>query len=132
MFRRLVPMSLVLAAAAAAVPTVASAAPSRDRLVLSVTAANGTRTMATLRCNPVGGTHPVAASACAAIASARGDLARLPADEGFCTMQYAPVTAAAVGQWAGKPVRFRQRFGNACELSLRTGAVFALHRSTVS
>lgn len=125
MTRRFVPIGLAVAAAVAVPATAHADGPAANRLILAVSTAEGTRSVATLRCGPAGGTHPAAAKACAAIARARGDLTRLPARAGFCTMQYAPVTATAAGRWAGQRVWYRRTFGNACELALTTGPVFA-------
>ena len=39
-------------------------------------------------------------------------------------MIYQPVDAAITGNWRGRPVEWRHRFGNACEMRRATGAVF--------
>jgi hypothetical protein len=101
-----------------------SATRAQSVLTLTVRAADG-RSSVTLRCAPIGGTHPQSRAACAAVAQAKGDLTALPAQEGvMCTMIYAPVTATARGTWHGKPVRYQHTFGNACTMHAATGAVF--------
>ncbi|WP_225095625.1 SSI family serine proteinase inhibitor [Streptomyces sp. CoH27] len=100
----------------------------RNWLSLIVTRGDApTRTTrgALLLCDPPQG-HPRAAEACTELAAADGDIARIPADNVFCPMIYAPVTAYARGQWNGRPVDFRQTYPNACVMNARTGAVFAL------
>jgi hypothetical protein len=39
-------------------------------------------------------------------------------------MLYQPATAAAVGTWRGKLVRYRKTFSNRCVLTGDTGTVF--------
>lgn len=79
---------------------------------------------ALLTCNPSGGTHPRAAQACADLATAQGDFAKLPKKPEFCPMIYAPVTATASGTYEGKRIDFRQEFDNRCLLARVTGHVF--------
>ncbi|MEU3255492.1 SSI family serine proteinase inhibitor [Streptomyces sp. NPDC006997] len=78
-----------------------------------------------LLCDPPQG-HARAAEACGQLAAVDGDIDRIPARDDYCTMVYAPVTAHARGRWHGRPVEYRGTFANPCELSARTGAVFAL------
>ncbi|MEU4033930.1 SSI family serine proteinase inhibitor [Streptomyces collinus] len=81
---------------------------------------------ALLLCDPPLG-HPHAARACAQLAAAGGDIARIPYAHGvFCPMIYAPVTAGARGRWHGRPVAFRETYSSKCVMRARTGAVFAL------
>lgn len=127
MIRPLLPIGLAAAAAVIAVPAaVQAAAPTVNRLALTVTTAEGVTSTVTLRCRPTGGTHPSAAQACAALARVRGDLAKLPTRSGMCTMQFEPVTAKAAGRWAGRRVTFDRTFGNACQLTLQTSGVFVV------
>jgi hypothetical protein len=70
------------------------------------------------------GRHPNAAEACAAIDAAGGDFDALPAKDGICTKQYAPVTVSATGLHRGRPVSWHKTYGNACEMGYSTGAVF--------
>ncbi len=87
----------------------------------------GTDTRGTLLlCDPPQG-HPHAAQACAELAVAEGDIGRIPATPGaLCPMIYAPVTAAARGEWNGRPVSYTHTFANSCVMGAATGAVFAL------
>ncbi|MEV5797632.1 SSI family serine proteinase inhibitor [Streptomyces collinus] len=102
-----------------------------SRLHLTVTrglTAAGLARGALLLCDPPLG-HPHAAQACAQLAAAGGDIARIPYAHGvFCPMIYAPVTARARGRWHGRPVAFRETYSSVCVLRARTGAVFALDR----
>jgi hypothetical protein len=95
-------------------------------LTLTTGDAHSSHTRGTLlMCDPPQG-HARAAEACAALAAVGGALDRLPQRDAICPMIYAPVSARASGQWNGRPVEYRQEFGNACELAARTGSVFAL------
>ncbi|WP_405883361.1 subtilase-type protease inhibitor [Streptomyces sp. NBC_01136] len=79
-----------------------------------------------LRCDPPQG-HPHAAEACAELAAADGDISRIPPKpDVLCAMIYAPVTASARGQWAGRQVEYTHTFSNFCVLGAETGSVFAL------
>ncbi|MCE7004613.1 subtilase-type protease inhibitor [Kibdelosporangium philippinense] len=79
----------------------------------------------TLTCDPPGGNHPYPEAACFDIATAEGDLARLPGEPGkVCSGVYKPVTVTALGDWWGVPVRFQESYGNACKLRAGTGLVF--------
>lgn len=78
-----------------------------------------------LHCSPrPRGPHPDAEGACAALATARGDLDRLRGDEHPCTKRFDPVTARAVGEWHGLRVDWRGTYPNACVLDTETGPVF--------
>jgi hypothetical protein len=79
-----------------------------------------------LLCDPPHG-HSRAADACAELAAADGDIHAIPPrKDAICSLVYAPVTAHATGRWNGRPVAYTQDFSNACVMSARTGAVFAL------
>ncbi|MFF7970990.1 SSI family serine proteinase inhibitor [Streptomyces sp. NPDC007905] len=79
-----------------------------------------------LLCDPPLG-HPHAAEACAQLAAAGGDIARIPHDTHvFCPMIYAPVTVHARGRWNGRLVVYRQTYSSKCVMRTRTGSVFAL------
>ncbi|WP_333775502.1 SSI family serine proteinase inhibitor [Streptomyces sp. IBSBF 3136] len=91
-------------------------------------AAAGPAQSALLLCDPPLG-HPHAVRACAQLAAAHGDIARIPYAQGvFCPMIYAPVTARAQGRWHGRPVAFRETYSSKCVMRARTGEVFALDR----
>ena len=79
-----------------------------------------------LLCDPPQG-HAHAAEACEELRAADGRVDRIPprADV-LCPMIYAPVTAAARGEWNGRPADYRHTFANSCLLGAETGAVFQL------
>ncbi|MFC5908827.1 SSI family serine proteinase inhibitor [Streptacidiphilus monticola] len=76
----------------------------------------------TLTCDPVGGTHPDPARACADLEASKGTL-ELPSDQA-CILLYSPVVATATGTWHGRAVNWKRRFGNDCELRVRTRSLF--------
>ncbi|WP_232247428.1 SSI family serine proteinase inhibitor [Kitasatospora azatica] len=113
------------------VPTPAQAEPVVSDSLLNLTVVDtGTGTplgRADLLCHPAAGTHPEARAACAALDTADGELDRLAGTPGvLCYQLYAPVTATAVGSWAGRPVRWEKTFGNICELHTKTGPAFRI------
>jgi hypothetical protein len=78
-----------------------------------------------LRCDPPRGNHPHREAACHDVDAAEGDLDRLPGVPGkVCSGVYKPVTATALGEWRGIPVRFHRSYRNACTLTASTGLVF--------
>jgi hypothetical protein len=118
--KRLAACGLALLTALALTPGAASAERYADRYVLTVTdEGTGQRSVTTLACGPAGGTHPAAEAACAVIAAA-GSIEAVPPAEGFCTMEYRPVTATAYGH-----EHFEQTFGNPCILRMAKGEVFS-------
>jgi hypothetical protein len=127
MIRKHAPTAVALTAAAltaSAVATGPALAATTTKLTLSVTAEAGHASAVILRCQPAGGGHPSAAKACAALTAAGGKFASLKPTAVMCTLQFAPVTAAATGTWKGKKVTWSRSFGNACELTRATGVVF--------
>ncbi|MFC9733960.1 SSI family serine proteinase inhibitor [Streptomyces roseolus] len=77
----------------------------------------------TLQCDPAGGDHPRADAACADLDASQG---RVDRESGTaCILLYDPVEVRAEGLWRGRPVSFARQYGNSCELSARTGAIFA-------
>jgi hypothetical protein len=80
---------------------------------------------ALLRCDPPRW-HARATEACAELGAAGGDIGRIPAENVFCPMIYAPVTTRALGRWNGRAVDFRETYTSACVMRARTGHVFAL------
>ncbi|POX51829.1 serine protease [Streptomyces sp. Ru71] len=111
----------------AAAPGTALATRHGDWLRLTVTRGDaGDALRALLRCDPPRG-HTRAAEACAQLASVDGDIGALPTEkDAICPLIYAPVTAEARGRWHGRPVAYRETFANRCEMTARTGAVFAV------
>ncbi|MEN1888698.1 SSI family serine proteinase inhibitor [Streptomyces mirabilis] len=78
-----------------------------------------------LRCDPPQG-HARAAEACAELATAGGDISRIPPrPDTICSMIYGPVTASARGEWEGRQVTYSHTFSNSCVMGAGTGAVFA-------
>jgi hypothetical protein len=108
-----------------AVSGVASACPDTT-LTLTVTTQDGDAESVKLTCEPPGGTHPNAKSACREILIAHGNFESLPGDQevAACTLEYSPVVAVAEGMWRGAPVSWEHEYGNACSLHRETGAVF--------
>jgi hypothetical protein len=110
------------------VPATASDPLTGDWLYLTVTQSGEKATAARstlLQCDPPHG-HARADQACAELGKAAGDIRAIPVKDGYCPMNYAPVTARARGEWRGQPVDYRQTFANACVMAARTGSVFAL------
>ncbi|MEV8504657.1 SSI family serine proteinase inhibitor [Actinoplanes sp. NPDC051475] len=109
-----------------AAPAAAATAPPASTLALMVQGPAGHQPRVTLlSCRPPAGDHPRSADACATVASVDGDLAALDVEpDGFCTREYMPVTATAVGFWEGRPVRYSETFPNHCEMLRETGALF--------
>lgn len=133
------PLAAVLAATAAAVllpltaAATATAAAERPlpepfdatHLRLTTQPVGGDRAMGGftyLNCDPVGGTHPAAESACTDLTKADGRFENLTKKQGACTMQYEPVELRATGTWRGKPVDYvSEVFPNPCAADLATG-----------
>lgn len=124
-----------LAAAALTTATVttapvASATPT-GLTALVLTVANGEAgapidRIGTLACNPVGGSHPTAASACAALSFVNNEPQMLDADsELACARIYRPVTVSMLGLVSGRMIAYQHTFGNACELRGAMGSLFA-------
>ncbi len=92
--------------------TAASAHPAKVSLVIQVAGKPGAKPHRwTLRCDPVGGTHPNPAAACHALLHAKRPFAPLP-DHVMCPMIVAgSKTATISGTWFGKHVdsHFNQR-----------------------
>jgi hypothetical protein len=79
-----------------------------------------------LLCDPPQG-HSHAVEACAELATAGGDISRIPPKpDTICSMIYGPVTAVARGEWEGRQVTYSHTFSNSCVMGAETGAVFAL------
>lgn len=122
----------LLAAAALLVATPAPAMPrpaaAGNWLYLTV-AKGDTRTReihgSLLMCDPPRG-HARAATACAELTAAQGDVGRIPPQHMYCPMIYAPVSVSARGEWKRRRIDYGHTFANSCEVAARTGAVFAL------
>ncbi|WP_165966599.1 SSI family serine proteinase inhibitor [Actinomadura sp. 7K507] len=77
----------------------------------------------TLWCGPDGGTLRSAPQACEQLESADGEVARIPAREGPCTLEYAPVRVSADGTWRGEPRHFARTYPNRCAAMRDTGGI---------
>ena len=70
----------------------------------------------TLRCNPVGGTLPHRADACAKLANLRAPFAGVPKNIA-CTQQYGgPQEALVIGRFRGQSVRARFSRKDGCQI----------------
>ena len=110
---------------AAAVPAAAAPVP-REPLgayLLMVVPDDGPITASTLWCDPEGGTHLDASRACDQLISASGEIARIPARTGPCTLEYAPVRVRADGTWRGLPRHFARTYPNKCAAVRDTGGI---------
>ncbi|WP_063765686.1 SSI family serine proteinase inhibitor [Herbidospora cretacea] len=115
--------ALVAASLFAAHPALADT-PS-GALTLSRSVDGRGHTVATLFCDPDGGTHTTPKQACDLLRSIGGDLGKLVHNPGvICTKEYLPHRVTAFGTWEGKPVRYTRTFGNRCEMIAVTGALF--------
>lgn len=90
-----------------------------DLTVVVDATGEGATTTYTLTCEPIGGDHPDAEAACAAIAAAGGVAAFEPTPMGFaCTEQWGgPQTATVTGTVAGETVTAEFSRANGCEIS---------------
>ncbi|MGB3437968.1 MAG: SSI family serine proteinase inhibitor [Actinophytocola sp.] len=103
-----------------------TSASARTSLTLAVQGPGKVIEIVKLKCDPAGGTHPNAWSACAELRMARGNFNRLANQQEpvACTMEYLPVVAKAIGRWHGKRVAWTHRFSNPCALHAATATVF--------
>ncbi|MCO5993031.1 SSI family serine proteinase inhibitor [Actinoallomurus rhizosphaericola] len=116
----------------AAAPAAPSADPASGQaaaptlLTLRSAMGSGTPRTVTLQCDPVGGTHPKAAQACADLDKAGNDLTIAPDRKNprACFMIYSPVTVSAEGQWRGRPVKLTGQYPNTCVLRDKTASIF--------
>jgi len=89
-------------------------------LTIKYTPSNGVApTTWSLTCDPVGGTHPNAKAACAALAAqqkaGKDPFAAVPKGQ-MCTMIFAgPQVSTVTGTWQGKPVNTTFDRKNGCE-----------------
>lgn len=116
------------AAVLAGMAAVASAAPAQadgpaGSYLLRVAPESGPTSVRSLYCDPDGGTLKAASRACDQLEAADGEIGRVPAREGVCTMQYAPVRVSAYGTWHGGPRRFERTFSNRCVAVRDTGGI---------
>jgi hypothetical protein len=91
--------------------------------LLTVTPQDGPGTTRSLWCDPDGGTHSAPSEACDQLEAAGGDVGRVPARPGPCTLQYAPVRVTADGTWHGRPRHFAKTYPNRCAAVRDTGGI---------
>jgi hypothetical protein len=72
---------------------------------------------AILACDPVGGTHPRAARACAVLAEFPDALQSVPRDVACTEIYGGPETAAVTGTLDGRSIRARFNRTNGCEIA---------------
>ncbi|MEV5705215.1 SSI family serine proteinase inhibitor [Actinoallomurus sp. NPDC052274] len=103
-----------------------AAAQGPTRLTLRTAVGSAAPRTVTLQCDPVGGTHPKAAQACADLDKARGDLTVAPDEKNprACFMIYSPVMVSAEGQRHGERVKVSERYPNTCVLRAKTASIF--------
>lgn len=123
-------LAVLSAAACTFVLATAPASASDTSLILSkqgpgVDSLVGLPKLATLTCGPAGGTHPNHDDACAVLEQAVGDFNKIKPLDRFCTLNYAPVNAAAHGTWRGRQVDWKATFPNDCAAAAQTDMVFA-------
>ncbi|WP_205323662.1 SSI family serine proteinase inhibitor [Glycomyces sp. YM15] len=75
----------------------------------------------TLDCPPELSEHPNADTVCSQLDEADGHVGDIPAADGMCTKEYAPVRVLVFGHWQGQPRAFTETYGNQCEAVLATG-----------
>jgi len=116
----------VLAAVALSFVATGSASASTDSfLALTIASPEGPATTVELTCDPAGGSHPDATTACAELLAVAGNFDELAGEQTTaCTMEYRPVIVNADGRWHGRPVYWGHRFSNACTMTSATGTVF--------
>ncbi|GAB1690963.1 SSI family serine proteinase inhibitor [Krasilnikovia sp. M28-CT-15] len=120
-------LSVTAAGLAVAAPAQARPATSHSAtaFVLAVVPEYGGATrLATLRCEPAGGTHPDPIAACYQLRTAGGDFDAVEGIRGACTMEYRPVTAMSLGYWRGTPTSYRETFSNQCVMEHATSGIF--------
>jgi hypothetical protein len=119
---RLLALIAMLAAVGCGTGAGAPAAGSTGATELKITYWPQGRTAATakkwtLRCNPAGGTHPRAASACRKLGAMTNPFAPIPKDA-VCTEQYGgPQVALISGTFRGRAVWTQLALRNGCEIA---------------
>lgn len=126
---RLIRTLLLAVLFVATAPAMANAAPAGSFLTLTIHSKNGAAAprSVVLNCDPDSGTHPRAKEACNSLRTAHGDFTSLSQNHANspCPLVLRPVIVKADGTWRGKPVRFRQEFGNECEAAAKLGPAYS-------
>jgi hypothetical protein len=129
MLKQFVSAAAVVAAAALAASVAAQPAQAvradapHSHFMISVTSqrVGGGSTAITLDCPPELSEHPNADTVCGQLETAAGFIEEIPAMDGMCTKEYAPVRVVAFGHWHGKGRAFVETYSNRCEAVLATG-----------
>ncbi|MFB4308858.1 SSI family serine proteinase inhibitor [Actinomadura sp. GTD37] len=116
------------AAVLAGMAAIAQAAPAQaagpaGSYRLTVAPDHGPSTVRSLFCDPDGGTLDAASRACDQLRSVDGEVGRIPARTGACTLEYAPVRVGAHGRWHGAPRHFERTYPNRCAAARDTGGI---------
>lgn len=99
-------------------PTASPAAVQAELTVTLDESGSGTVRTMTLTCEPVGGDHPDAAAACAALAAAGAEAFDPTPQDAACTQQYGgPQVATVEGTVAGAPVSAQFSRTDGCEIA---------------
>jgi hypothetical protein len=117
-FEPITACALTLACLAAPVQPVASS------LLLSLHETAGRVAVASLSCEPAGGSHPKKEAACETLRSVGGDFGRITSRPQNCTMIYQPVDVTASGTWRGKPVKFAATYASRCSADAGSRGIF--------
>jgi hypothetical protein len=122
--RKMVVIVLGVASLLVAVaPAVGGTTDSAGVYQLAIVPEEGAAHRVSLYCDPDGGDHVNASDACDQMRSVNGDVARLRAQQGACTLQYAPVRVSAEGTWHGEPRHYTKTYSNRCKAIRGTGGV---------
>lgn len=116
------------AAVLAGMAAVTSAAPAQaaepaGAYLLTVAPREGPASTWSLSCDPDGGTHGAASQACDQLESVDGEVGRIPALHGPCTLEHAPVRVTADGSWRGGTRHFARTYPNRCAAVRDTGGI---------
>jgi hypothetical protein len=97
-------------------PTVPATSAGADSVLsVRINWGDGTKDSWTLRCDPVGGTHPNRTAACAFLDGLAHPFSNKPTGL-MCTMIYSgPETARVTGRWRGRPVDTRFARNDGCQ-----------------
>jgi hypothetical protein len=129
MLKQFVSAAAVVAAAALAASVAAQPAQAvhadvpHSQFLINVTSLRegGGSTVMTLDCPPELSEHPNAETVCGQLETAGGFIGEIPAMDGMCTKEYAPVRVVVFGHWHGKGRTFMASYSNLCEAVLATG-----------
>ncbi|MEO6088581.1 MAG: SSI family serine proteinase inhibitor [Umezawaea sp.] len=112
-----------LPAADIAPPLGSELVPSSTIVLTKSTSDAGVRSV-DLHCEPTGGKHPNARSACEDLLLSDGHVQAVRHTDSFCTLEYRPVHVTAIGSWRGEHRSYDHVYSNACAMRVATGSVF--------